>query len=170
MPFVGPEQSNKMNKEDAMDRSMSATLAGVAGAVAMMGFSLLSRKLGFSHGDTLHEQTAEAALQTAGKAGAVSENQEEALGIGMQLGFSMSSAMTYSKVRKYLSVPGPLAGALFGVALWGVRLVGLAPMLGIRSAPWKQDEGKAITTFLSHVVFGVVMGVLFDQLSPEEDA
>ncbi|MBA3533083.1 MAG: hypothetical protein H0T73_14260 [Ardenticatenales bacterium] len=151
-----------------MDRTMSANVAGMAGALAMMGFMMLSQKMGFTYGDPLPQQTVDAALEAVHKDAAVTEEQEEAIGMGVHLGFSMSSAMLYSRLRQYISLPGPVAGALFGLGLWGVSVAGVASTLGIQSAPWKQEEEKAITVVLAHLLFGVVVGFLYDQLVPQE--
>lgn len=153
-----------------MDRTMSANLAAIGAAMAMMGVTMASRKLGLSHGEMLPKQTVERALDVTGLEQEVSEPQEKMLGMGAHMGFSMSSAMLYAQVRKHVEIPGPLAGALFGLGIWGINLAGIAPMLGIRATPWKQDEGKAMTTIVAHIVFGVVLGVLYDALVSEGDA
>lgn len=152
-----------------MDRNLAANLAGAAGAVAMLGVSLISRKLGFSYGDTMAEDMGQAGVAAMGLDGEATESQEQALGLGAHLGFSMSSAMLYGRVRDHLNLPGPVAGALFGLAVWGLNAAGIAPMLGIRNAPWKQDEAKAITTLLAHVAFGAVVGLLYDEIVDDED-
>ena len=151
-----------------MDRNLGANLAGAAGAVAMVGVSLLSRKLGFSYGDTVTADVAQSGIAAAGLAGETSEAQEEAIGLGAHLAFSMSSAMLYGRVRDHLNLPGPLAGALFGLAVWGLNVVGIAQMIGIRNAPWKEDEAKAITTLLAHLAFGAVVGLIYDEIVDED--
>lgn len=150
-----------------MDRTMSANVAGVAGALAMMGFMMLSKKMGLTYGEALPQRTAEAALGAVDMKKETSEEQEQAIGMGVHMGFSMSSALLYSRLRRYIGLPGPVAGALFGLALWGVNVAGVAPSLGLQKAPWEQDEGKAMTIALAHLLFGMVVGVLYDQLANE---
>ncbi len=151
-----------------MNREMRASIAGMAAAMAMMGFTMASRKLGLAQGEMLPKQSVERALGAANLEQEVGESGTMALGMGAHLGYSMSSAMLYARLRDRVSLPGPLAGALFGAGIWGVNLVGVAPLLGIRKAPWKQEEAKALTTLLSHLLFGVVLGFLFDTLAARE--
>ena len=47
-------------------------------------------------------------------------------------------------------------------------IVGIAQMIGIRNAPWKEDEAKAITTLLAHVAFGAVVGLIYDEVVDED--
>lgn len=151
-----------------MDRNMSANIAGIAGAAAMLGVTMASRKLGIAYVEPVGEDLVESAVEATNSEAAVTEKQEEALGLGVHLGFSMTSAMLYARLRHHLSLPGPAAGALFGLALWLANMVGAAPMLGIRQSPWKENEARAITTIVAHVLFGVVVGFLFDQLVEED--
>lgn len=152
-----------------MDRNMSANIAGIAGAAAMLGVTMASRKLGIAHTEPVGTELVESAVEATNTETAVTEAQEEALGLGVHLGFSMTSAMLYARLRHHVSLPGPAAGALFGLVLWLANILGAAPMLGIRQSPWKEDEARAITTIVSHILFGVVVGFLFDQLTAEDE-
>lgn len=151
-----------------MNQEMRASLAGVAAAMAMMGFTMASRKMGLTTGEKLPKQSVGRLLQAAHAEQKVSDSGETMLGMGAHLGYSVSSAMLYGQLRERLSLPGPLAGALFGLLMWGVNLGGIAPLLGIRQAPWEQEEARALTTLLSHLLFGLVLGVLFDKLGSGE--
>lgn len=153
-----------------MNRNMSANVAGMAGAMAMMGLTMASRKLGFTHGEMLPKEATEAALGAADMEQEVSETQEQALGLGAHLGFSMSSALLYARVRHFVGLPGAVTGMLFGLALWGVNVAGVGTMLGLRQSPTRSNDATTATTIAAHLVFGLVLGLLYDALVDEDDA
>lgn len=158
-----------------MNQNFSANIAGVAGAMAMMGVSMASRKLGLSSGEMLVESIADSVAETAVEGAEevadvnidAGEGAEEAIGMGVHLGFAMSGAMLYSRVQNYLGLPAPAAGALFGLGLWAVNVAGVATMLGIRQTPWEENESRALTTILAHVAFGIVTALVYERLSEE---
>lgn len=64
--------------------------------------------------------------------------------------------------------PGVLAGLVTGLAMWAASYSGLLPALRIMPVPKEDEQGRAVTMFVAHVVYGLSMGWLLDRLAPGE--
>ena len=109
---------------NAVDAAVRGALGGVAGGLAMYGMKQKvapkvipedMRREGFAP-----KEAVEWAEEQAGHPDALTEDQEQNAAMAAHLAYSAGFGALYGLVRhKADGMPAPLAGAIFGLVVWG---------------------------------------------------
>jgi hypothetical protein len=85
--------------------------------------------------------------------------------IAAHFGYGAACGAAYALVKPVLPSSPPIAGLLFGGAVWGVSYLGIMPALGLY--PWPKDDSKSRVAVMiaAHAVFGVVTAQNEDEFS-----
>jgi hypothetical protein len=134
-------------------------LAGLAGTVAMSAVMLAARRTGLM-GKMPPERITEAGLRVLHVK--TSERAEDTLATVAHLGYGVGMGALFSIVAgtAKVPVPGPVAGGLFGLLLWGVSYAGWIPALGIMPPPHRDQPRRQASMVLAHLAYGSVVGAL----------
>jgi len=135
------------------------SLAGLAGTVAMSAVMLAARKTGLM-GKMPPERITEAGLRVLHVK--TSERAENALATVAHLGYGAGVGVLFSVAARTagLPLPGAVAGALYGLLVWGVSYVGWIPALGIMPPPQRDRRQRQTSMVVAHLVYGSVLGAL----------
>lgn len=80
---------------------------------------------------------------------------------------SLGLGATYGSIRPWLGfLPGVLAGAVFGAGVYAFGVVGVLPELGVTRGEPDPEPGVSTQRFGLHIVYGAVLGLVTDALSP----
>lgn len=94
---------------------------------------------------------------------ALSESQEMKAAVSAHLGYSALTGSLYALARPTVrSLPTPLAGALFGLAVWGVSFEGWMPALGMKERTTAKPTQKWFVPIMGHMVYGVVTALSYE--------
>ena len=155
-----------MNTTDAAVRG---ALGGVAGGLAMYGMKQIvapkvipedMRREGFAP-----KKAVEWAEQQAGHPNALTNDQEEKAAMAAHLAYSAGFGALYGLVRrKAEGMPTPLAGALFGLAVWGISFEGLMPALGMMPGTTDLSMKKWPPDIMGHIIYGAATAVVHEAL------
>jgi hypothetical protein len=76
--------------------------------------------------------------------------------IAAHFGYGAACGAVYALAKPVLPSAPPIAGLVFGGAVWGVSYLGIMPALGLY--PWPEDDSKSRIAVMiaAHAVFGVV--------------
>jgi len=93
-------------------------------------------------------------------------DEGERLGLTLLAHFGMGTAAgaLYGLLARKQPLPGPLAGAGFGLAVWAGNYLGLLPALGLLRPATEHPPRRTALTVTAHLVWGVVVGALVDSL------
>jgi hypothetical protein len=85
--------------------------------------------------------------------------------ISAHFGYGAGCGAAYALAKPILPSSPPVAGLLFGGAVWGVSYLGIIPALGLY--PWPKDDSKSRVAVMiaAHAVFGVVTAQKEDAFS-----
>ncbi len=73
-------------------------------------------------------------------------------------GGAMGSLFGVAEPRFGQRVPRPIAGMLFGSAVWALSYAGILPALGIMRPPRKDRPFRPTVMLASHWIYGAVLG------------
>ena len=154
---------------NAMDAAIRGALGGVAGGLAMYGMKQKvapkvipedMRREGFAP-----KKAVEWAEEQAGHPDALTQDQEQKAAMVAHLAYSAGFGALYGLARRKADgVPTPLAGALFGLAVWGVSFEGLMPALGMMKATTDMPIQKWPPDIMGHVIYGAATAVVYEAL------
>jgi uncharacterized membrane protein YagU involved in acid resistance len=153
----------------AMDAAVRGALGGVAGGLAMYGMKQTvapkvlpkdMRREGFAP-----KKAVEWAEETAGHPDVLTEDQEMKAAMAAHLAYSAGFGALYGLVRRRADgVPAPLAGALFGLAVWKVSFDGWMPALGIMEATTEMPMKKWPPDIMGHAIYGAATALAYEAL------
>jgi hypothetical protein len=134
-------------------------VAGVAATTAMSAVMFVSRKAGLM-GKMPPERITEAGLRVLRVH--ASESSEDALSTVAHLGYGAGVGALFAVAERTtrLPVPGAVAGALYGLAVWTVSYAGWIPALGIMPPPHRDRHDRQTSMILAHLMYGAVLGML----------
>ena len=154
---------------NALDAAVRGAVGGVAGGLAMYGMKqkvapkLLPeemRREGFAP-----EKAVEWAEEKAGHPEGLTEDQEQKAAMAAHLAYSAGFGALYGLARRKVDgLPAPLAGALFGLAVWGLSFEGGMPALGIMKAPTDLPMEKRPPDVMGHVIYGAATALVYEAL------
>lgn len=79
---------------------------------------------------------------------------------------SLGFGVVYAKLRPLAGfLPGVAAGGLFGAGLYALGVAGVLPELGVTDGERKAPDGVPTERFLTHVLYGAVLGLVADGLT-----
>lgn len=129
-------------------------LAGLAGTTMMMRVvapNVVPQEM--RPDEFVPKKVVEWVEQQAGRRGALDENQDMKAAILAHFTYGTSMGAVYGLLRRRLAgLPAPLAGALFGVTLWGVGFEGWLPALGVDRATTQKPPKKWPMPIMAHVI------------------
>jgi uncharacterized membrane protein YagU involved in acid resistance len=154
---------------NAIDAAIRGALGGVAGGLAMYG---MKQKVAPKvipedmHRQEFAPKTAvEWAEEKVGHPYALTQEQEMNAAMAAHLAYSASFGALYGLVRRRADgVPTPLAGAIFGLVVWGINFEGLMPALGMMPATTDLPIKKWPPDLMGHVVYGAATAVGYELL------
>jgi len=71
--------------------------------------------------------------------------------------YGSACGVLYALTRPLLPASPVVAGAGFGIAVWGVSYVGLMPGLGLYPGPKADSTPRVAVMIVAHLVFGVIV-------------
>ncbi|HEY3116933.1 MAG TPA: DUF6789 family protein [Chloroflexota bacterium] len=84
------------------------------------------------------------------------------LGLALHLVNGIVLAFIYALiVQPFLPGPALAKGALYGVALWLIMMLGVLPALGDGFFGWRSDRSAAPSGLALHLLYGLILGAVF---------
>jgi hypothetical protein len=105
------------------------------------------------------EKPSEAAVQ----AGMLPPSLKGPAMLAQHIGFGAAGGALFGLLTGTIR-PTPIAGALTGLAIWGVSYGGWIPALRIMPPPAKDERGRQVTLIVSHIVYGVSLAGTFRRM------
>ena len=81
----------------------------------------------------------------------------------LHTGFGAGAGAAYNLASPVVR-PSVRTGVLYGIAIWFVSYKGWLPALDIMPPPEKDEQGRAVTMFVAHIVYGATLGSLCKRL------
>ena len=108
------------------------------------------------------------AERNTGHPDALSSNAEKGAGLAAHAVFSAGSGAAYGLTRAALApvsaLPAPLAGVLFGLAVWAATFQGALPALGVMCRTTQHGVERWAAPLMGHSLFGVVTAVVAEKV------
>ena len=91
-------------------------------------------------------------------------DEDDRFGLTLLAHFGMGTAAgaLYGLLAPKQPLPGPLAGAGFGLAVWAGNYLGLLPALSLLRPATEHPPRRTALMVTAHLVWGVVVGALVD--------
>lgn len=156
-----------------MDRTMNAAARGaLAGAVGTAAMTLMMRKVApkvipeeMRPDEFVPKKVVEWAEERAGRPHALPEDREMGVAMGAHFTYGSGAGALYGIVRSQVDgIPAPLAGMMFGAALWAVGFEGWLPALGVQEATTDQPPKKWPMPIMAHLVYGTTTALAYEAL------
>ena len=93
--------------------------------------------------------------------------ERTALATVAHFGFGAAMGGLYGLLRPQQRLPTGWRGALYGIGVWGGNYLGVLPALGLYRPPRWEPASRQAATIAAHLVWGPVMAVVFEQLTPK---
>jgi hypothetical protein len=75
-------------------------------------------------------------------------------------GYGAAAGALFPALRSWLPLPGVLAGAAYGLAVWAGSYLGLVPALGLLSPATRHPKQRNALMIAAHLVWGATVGLL----------
>ncbi|MEO6418267.1 MAG: DUF6789 family protein [Polyangiaceae bacterium] len=140
-------------------RSVASGLIGGLGATGAMSLAMLGAKQIGLLGEPPPRKLVRHFLGRMRKA-PVRGRKRDALAVAAHFAFGGVGGAIFGAVEPRIPprVPRPLAGMLFGTAVWALSYAGWIPRLGVMAAPHKDRPGRPLVMIASHWIYGAVLG------------
>jgi hypothetical protein len=151
--------------ENALTAILRGSVAGLAATAAMSGVMFAARRAGLM-GKMPPERITEAGLNVLGIH--TSERTENVLSSLAHMGYGAGGGALFAAIDRAGRLPasGPIAGAIFGLAIWVVSYAGWIPAFGIMPAPQRDRRRRPTSMILAHLVYGSTLGLLVHPRRP----
>ena len=107
------------------------------------------------------------AEQSTGQPDALSSDEEKAAGLVGHAVFSVGAGAAYGLARARLApvaaLPAPVAGVVFGLAVWAATFQGALPALGVMRRTTQHGLERWPAPLLGHSLFGLVTAGVTDR-------
>ena len=155
-----------MEPRAAIDRVLLGALAGIVGTAAMTSaMRLLHRRLPPSERYPLPpREIMERLIPDAGRT-ARSETGRQQATLVAHFGYGAAAGALYAAAG---GGRGPLAGAAYGVAVWGASYLGHLPALGILEPAVRHPLRRNALMIAVHLVWGATMAASLRELEAAE--
>jgi hypothetical protein len=101
---------------------------------------------------------------------ALSAVAEQAVGLVAHALFSAAGGATYGLARGRLApaaaLPAPVAGVVFGLAVWAAAFEGALPALGVMRRTTDHELARWPAPLVGHSLFGLVCAVVTEKVRP----
>lgn len=91
--------------------------------------------------------------------------QRLGLTLAAHFGFGAAAGALYGLLADKLPRPPALWGALYGIFVWAASYFGWLPLTGLYRPPTQESPRRQAMMAAGHLVWGPIVGVLFDQLA-----
>ena len=101
----------------------------------------------------------------------VNRQEHAALSLANHFGYGAATGAIYGVAAAWLPLPPAVKGPLYGLGVWLVSYLGLLPALNILRPATDHPARRNLLMIVSHVIWGVVLGLLTERLAPaDQDA
>lgn len=142
---------------------VAGAIGGVVGALVMTMIRSAGEEMGLIAEPLPHKVERRLAVR-AGVGHYLSATQERVLAQGMHLGFGAAYGAAYGSLHHTIDLPATVDGPLYGTLLYGLNLGAIAPMLPITPGRWQETPTTIARRLLLHLVYGLVTGVVTEQI------
>lgn len=150
----------------------TAVRGAVAGAAGTAAMTMMMRGVAprvvpeeMRPDEFVPKKIVEWAEEQAGAPDALPDDAELKLSMVPHFGYGSGMGALYGLARDRVDgVPAPLAGALFGVAVWAIGFEGWLPALGVQPATTEQPPRKRPMPIMAHLVYGVTTAMAYEAL------
>lgn len=154
---------------DRMTTAVRGAAAGIAGGLAMTGamFQVAPHVLpaDMRPSEFVPKRAVEWAEDQVGRPDALSDETAQRVAMGVHLSYSAGMGALYGLARKRIKdVPAPIAGAIFGLAVWALSFEGWMPAAGIMERTTDQPVRKWPAPIMGHLVYGTATALAYEAL------
>ena len=144
---------------------MRSILAGTAGTAALTAAYSIERRIrrsnrSLDYDDSLVPGQIVVSILHLGH---VTGREEDDLGLALRWSYGSAFGIWHGLLRRRLDEP--VATAIFGATLMSATLT-LFPLLGRTPPPWRWPPSYLATSFATHTVYALAVGVTDDALRP----
>lgn len=159
--------------EDEKNAVLRGAIGGVAGGLAMTAMmSKVAPKMipaDMRPDGSVPKKAVEWAEAQIGRPNALSDDQAQKVAMAVHLGYSALGGALYGLARQKMEqkaehIPIPVAGALFGLAVWALSFEGWLPAVGIMKRTTDEPVKKWPAPIMGHLVYGTATALAFDAL------
>jgi uncharacterized membrane protein YagU involved in acid resistance len=166
------KRSLKCHKEVEMNQLPSnlaqGALAGLAGTAAM---TFMMRVVGprvaprsMRPAEFVPKSVVEWGEKKAGHPNALLGYEMQAAAVAHSV-YGLGLGALYGTLRAQLpQLPVPVAGALFGIGVWGVGFQKMLPAMGIQAKAIEQPMRRRPLPLMAHVIFGTATATAYEKL------
>jgi uncharacterized membrane protein YagU involved in acid resistance len=167
-----------LEKEETMDDQTSVSSVLVVGALAGLAatapMTLFMQKMhqelpARERYPLPPSEIVEELTEQAGIDDQVDQSEHKALTLLAHFGYGAATGALYAPLAQAFHPPAMLGGAAFGLAVWGTSYLGLLPALGILRPATEHPARRNALMIGAHVIWGVTLGLVVEQLLPEAD-
>lgn len=108
-------------------------------------------------------------LQNAGVADEYSRETKRAAGMAAHFCYGTMAGGVYGALAPYVPLPPALKGTLYAVGVGLDSYLGWLPLAGLYRSAVKESPQRNLMLLAAHVVYGAVLGLMTDWLSPPQD-
>ena len=141
---------------------VAGALGGLAGGVMMTGAMTMGKKTGMVE-TPMPVKIEHWVKDQTGQDIATTPQQEMMASQGGHLVLSALFGAGYGFLQANATLPSMALGPLYGLGLYGLNLVGIAPRLGITEEPWNEETMTVGRQMMMHLLYGMVTAVVADQ-------
>jgi uncharacterized membrane protein YagU involved in acid resistance len=94
----------------------------------------------------------------------LSKQQIVALSLVSHFGYGASVGSLYCFLEKRPNFPAPVKGTLFGLLVWLVSYLGLAPLIGFAESGQTEPVRRNLMMIAAHVIWGSALGMTATRL------
>jgi uncharacterized protein DUF6789 len=144
---------------------LDGAIGGVAGTWSMSLCMRVSRRFSLSPKQPLPpERVAHGVLERVG-APLPGGPAREVVELAAHYAFGTTGGTVFGVLyrRLGLPLPGPVQGIIFGLTVWMSSYAGWVPGLGILPPPAQDDDRRAVTIIVGHILYGAVLGAIVDR-------
>lgn len=98
----------------------------------------------------------------------MNERQKFALAVSAHFGMGTTMGAIYGALARSIPLPVPLAGAAFGLAVWGGNYLGILPALGILRSATDHPPRRTGLMIAAHLVWGITTAVAVEALRDKD--
>jgi hypothetical protein len=152
-----------------MRTAVYGAVGGLYGAAAMTVIRLAARRFGLVE-KMVPQVTAEWLTHRIGVEPPGGATGHHLLDQSLHVGYGMAWGAVYGASRAGSRARASLGrGAGFGAAIWALGLAAVLPLLGVARPAWRSTPMESAVNVGAHVVFGLAVQLLSEELAHQHD-
>ncbi len=153
----------------AVRRITAGTIAGFAATAPMsVVMAILQRVVPQRERETLPPRIITARLTAKiGLREHIDHQEQIALTLANHFGYGAAAGAVYALLERKVPMRSMLKGTAYGLLVWTTSYLGILPVLGLLRPATEQRAARNIVMISAHVVWGSVLGSLFQRLARE---